>query len=119
MKPFSIFTISCLLILCHVTAQADPVAADPVVVDAVKQVQQDMSEAGSDENTDMVYGLAADVLGNMKDMTPEQMVKTLDDAQKNPQAFADSLTPAQKDKLKDLSSRMPATKTPGPSASSK
>lgn len=116
---------------------AVPAHADAEVQDAVKHVQGEMQQpgfakasaedspqakktyeqvhalaGGSDKDTDAVYGLAADVLGNMKDMTPEQMQQFLEKAQKDPQGFADSLTPEQKAKLQGISQRLPSGDKP-------
>lgn len=64
--------------------------------------------AGSEANEQEIYNLAADVLGNMQDMTPEQMTQLLKEAQNNPEAFANKFTPEQRRKLKELSERIPA-----------
>lgn len=58
-----------------------------------------------------IYELAAEVMGNMKDLTPEQMAKVVDEAQKNPEAFANNFSASQKNKLHDISDRIPAGKS--------
>ena len=57
-----------------------------------------------------IYELAAEVMGNMKDLTPEQMAKFLEQVQNNPSAFAESFSAAQKSKLHDIADRIPAAK---------
>jgi hypothetical protein len=64
--------------------------------------------SGGAANEQEMYNLAAEVLGNMKDMKPEDMQKMLEQAKKNPEAFMNSWTPEQKQKLKELSERIPA-----------
>ncbi len=73
---------------------------------AVEKQVKDVS--GSPENEQAMYEFAAQILGNMKDNSPEEMRKMLMDAQQNPEAFANSWTPEQKQKLKELSERIPA-----------
>ena len=73
---------------------------------AVEQHVKTLS--GSPENEQAMYNLAAEVLGNMKDKSPEEMQKILQEAQKNPEAFLNSWSPEQQKKLKDLSERIPA-----------
>lgn len=57
-----------------------------------------------------IYELAAEVMGNMKDLTPEQMAKVVEEAQKNPAAFANSFSASQKSKLHEIADRVPAAK---------
>lgn len=64
--------------------------------------------AGSPEQEAQIYSLAADILGNMQDMPPDQMEKLMSKAQNDPQGFVDSWTPEQKKKLKAISERLPA-----------
>lgn len=64
--------------------------------------------AGSPENEQAMYSLAAEILGNMKDKSPEEMKKILEEARKNPEAFLKSWTPEQQKNLKNLSERIPA-----------
>lgn len=66
--------------------------------------------SGNPKNEQEIYELAADVMGNMKDLTPEQMAKVVEQGSKNPEAFAESFTPAQKSKLHDIAERVPAAK---------
>ncbi len=82
---------------------------------AARKVQTHVKElTGNPENEQDLYNLAAEVLGNMKDMKPEEMNKTLDEAQRNPASFAKDWTPEQKRKLKELSDRISATKQRNP-----
>lgn len=109
-----------------------PLHANEETRKAVKQVQDEMRDpnfankaqdlspeakavaerlkklAGSPEGEAQIYSLAADILGNMKDMPPEQMEKLLSKAQNDPQAFVESWTPEQQKKLKAISERLPA-----------
>ena len=58
-----------------------------------------------------VYELAADILGSIvtkSEGDPQKMDKLLEDAKKNPEAFANTFTPEQKKTLSDI-----AAKTPG------
>jgi len=64
--------------------------------------------SGSPENEADMYKFAAQILGNMQDKTPQEMQEILQQAQKDPEAFANSWTPEQKQQLKELSERIPA-----------
>lgn len=118
------------LVLMIVVSQ--PVWADQENVDAVQAVQrqlkqpgfadkaQDLSPeakavaeqikkmAGSPEAEAQIYSLAADILGNMQDMPPDQMERLISKARKDPQGFVKSWTPEQQKKLKAISERLPA-----------
>ncbi len=65
--------------------------------------------AGTPEGESQIYSLAADILGNMQDMPPEQMEKLISKAQNDPQGFVESWTPEQQKKLKAISERLPAS----------
>ena len=73
---------------------------------AVRKHVKELS--GNSSNEQDLYKLAAEVLGNMKDNSPEEMQRILQEAQKNPAAFAESWTPEQKKRLKEISERIPA-----------
>lgn len=112
--------------------------ADPEVVEAVHAVQKQMKSSdfqkvtpndskeaklvktrvseisGSAANEQEIYELASEVLGNMKDNSPEEMLKILSEAQTNPAAFAERWTPEQKKKLKELAERLPASQKKKP-----
>lgn len=82
--------------------------------DAARVNRQIEGLAGSQADIDAIYGLAADILGNMQDMTPEQMMKVIEEAQKDPQGFASKWTPEQRRRLKELSGRLPAAQKKNP-----
>lgn len=126
-----------LLLFCFALTSAS-VLADEETRAAVKEVQKQMRDpkfrdeknyeskeskavvkkvkdiAGSEANEQEIYNLAADVLGNMQDLTPEQMNQLLQEAQKNPEAFANRMTPEQKRKLKELAEKLPASQKRNP-----
>lgn len=64
--------------------------------------------SGGKENEDEIYKMAAEILGNMKGKSPEEMTKILEEAKRNPEAFVQTWSPEQKEKLKKLSERLPA-----------
>lgn len=70
--------------------------------------------AGTAADEQAIYELAAEVLGNMKGKTPEQMSKVVGDADSNPAGFAETWTPEQKKKLKEISDRIPAGRASTP-----
>ncbi|MGE0632324.1 MAG: hypothetical protein AB7O96_07955 [Pseudobdellovibrionaceae bacterium] len=68
------------------------------------------SLAGSNADEQAIYELAADVLGNMKGKSPEELSKAVAEGNLNPAGFANSWTPEQKKKLSEISNRSPAAK---------
>ncbi len=70
--------------------------------------------SGNVQNEQEIYKLAAEVFGNMKGMSPEQMKEFLDKAKNDPSAFAKTWTPEQIKKLKELSERLPASNQTNP-----
>lgn len=71
------------------------------------------SAAAAPKLTEDIYSLTADILGNAaKDGNgdPEAMLKLLEQAQKDPEAFVNKLPPEQQKKLKDISDQMPQSK---------
>ncbi len=56
----------------------------------------------TDENQKLIYELAAEVLMNLQDQTPEQALENLQKAQRDPSSFGANWTPEQKKKLKHL-----------------
>jgi len=54
--------------------------------------------------------LSADVLGNMKGKSMEEIQEMLEAAKDNPEKFADSFTPEQKQKLKEIGEKLEKTK---------
>jgi hypothetical protein len=66
---------------------------------------------GSDQNLEEAYKLAAELFGKITaeaNGDPEKMKKLLEEAQKNPAAFANSWSPEQKEKLKSIAEKTPA-----------
>lgn len=61
--------------------------------------------AGTPQNTERIYELAAQVMQNLAQEgggDPEKMMKILEEAQKNPTSFANRFTPEQKKLLKEI-----------------
>lgn len=74
-----------------------------------KEVEKYVKEiSGSGKSEQEIYNLAAEVLGNLKGSDPEAMKQLLEQAGGNPENFANSWTPEQKKKLKEISARLPA-----------
>src|SRR6185437_4064601 len=71
---------------------------------------------GSNQQTNNdIYGLAADVFTNItKDSKgdPQKMQEEMDAFSKNPSAFLNKMTPEQRQKLEDITKRIPATTAP-------
>ena len=70
------------------------------------------SLAGSEENRQAIYEFAAEVFQSLIEQTEGNSIaamQKLDEAMKNHEGFAKSLTPAQRAKLKELGARMPAS----------
>jgi hypothetical protein len=84
---------------------------DPKAKDADANVQK---LGGTEANQQMIYELAAQVFGNMKDKSPDEMMKILEQAQRDPAAFAESWSPEQREKLKRLGQSIEATKKSNP-----
>jgi len=64
---------------------------------------------GNQENSDAIYGLAADVMGTLSQQAggdPDKMDAILQKAMENPAGFAESFTPEQKQKLRELGSKI-------------
>ncbi len=72
--------------------------------------QRVKSISGDSANEQAIYELAAEVMGNMKNLSPEEMTKIVEQAMKDPAAYAASWTPEQKKKLKNVSERLPSSK---------
>lgn len=65
--------------------------------------------AGSPERAEEMYGLAADLMGNLVKDTggdPEKMEKILEKAQSDPQGFAETFTPEQQKKLEEIAKKI-------------
>ena len=76
--------------------------------DSKKVAEQVKKLSGSAMNEQEMYKLASDVLNNMKGLTPDQLNKVIEQAQKDPEGFVKTWTPEQKKKLENLSERLPA-----------
>lgn len=75
---------------------------DPKSREADDQVK---ALAGTPENTEAIYGLAADVMGTLSKQAegdPNKMDEILQRAMENPEGFANSFTPEQKQQLREL-----------------
>jgi hypothetical protein len=72
-----------------------------------QKADQDVSAAvgGSKEGSDKVYQMSAEILPMLSKQAngdPDKMAKLLEEAQKNPEKFYNSLSPELKDKVRDL-----------------
>lgn len=73
--------------------------------------------AGSDENTQAIYELAAEILPiflEMNNNDPEKATKALEDYSKDPKAFLEKLPAATRKKIKDISAKIEAEKVKKP-----
>lgn len=87
---------------------------NPQAMEQHKRVQQ---LTGSEKNTDAVYDISADIMDNLvKDANgdPQKMQELMQQAQKDPAAFYNKLTPEQKARIKALSEQI----SPQPQANS-
>lgn len=82
--------------------------------EAGKAAAQVKSISGGGANEQDMYSLAADVMGNMKGMSQEQIMKTMEQAQKDPEAFLKTWSPEQRKKLEEISGRLPASNKKNP-----
>lgn len=65
---------------------------------------------GTSADQEKIYQMAAEILGDLAKQAngdPAQMEKILEQAKKNPEAFANSLTPQQQQQIKDLAKKLP------------
>jgi hypothetical protein len=91
----------------------DPQARKNIMLNDPKAASMDAqvkSLAGSDQNTQAIYALAASILGNLANSAsgdPEKMMELIQKAQKDPAAFAKGLTKEQKDDLSSIASKIP------------
>jgi len=74
--------------------------------EAQEQDRQVQSVAGSATNQDEIYKMSADILGNMKGMSMDDINKVLQQAQTNPEAFAKTWTPEQLKQLNELAAKV-------------
>lgn len=73
--------------------------------------------AGSDENTQAIYELAAEILPIFLEMNsndPEKATKALEEYSKDPKAFLEKLPVATRKKIKDISTKIEAEKVKKP-----
>lgn len=73
--------------------------------------------AGSDENTQAIYELAAEILPiflEMNNNDPEKATKALAEYSKDPKAFLEKLPAATRKKIKDISTKIEAEKVKKP-----
>lgn len=128
-----------LFYIMILTAISITVKADVETDDAISEVQSQMQNAqafknstannskeaastqrmveklsGNPENEKDIYKLAADILGNMKGQSPEEMQKILEQAQKDPEGFASKFSPEQRKKLEEIAGRIPANSSKKP-----
>ncbi|WP_413581812.1 hypothetical protein [Bdellovibrio sp. HCB288] len=76
--------------------------------EASKASEQVKAITGNSANEQELYNLAADVLGNMKGLTSEQLEQVIKQAQKDPEGFLKTWSPEQRKKLEGLAERVPA-----------
>jgi hypothetical protein len=83
--------------------------SDPKAQKAIQDVKN--LTGGDQKSEDDIYSLAADlmpVLVEKSNGDPNKMMKILEDAQKDPEAFAKSWTPEQRRKLQQISEKLKA-----------
>jgi len=71
-----------------------------------RQVQ---SLAGSEMNTEAIYGLSADIMAELTEKThgdPVKMMEILEKAKNDPKGFAESLSPKNRAQLKTISTQI-------------
>jgi len=69
---------------------------------------------GNEANRQKIYEIAAKMMQNLTEKSsgdPEQMKKILEEANKDPEGFAKTFTPEQKQMLQDLAKEVEKTKT--------
>jgi hypothetical protein len=89
--------------------RAQAAAASPQAQFVDKQAQ---SLAGSSENTNAIYDLSADIMESLVMKTngdPAKMKELLDQAKNDPKGFAEKLTPEQRQKLTEISRKIPVS----------
>lgn len=83
--------------------------------DANKELLKKIKEmAGSAQNEQDLFELSSDVLGNMQGKSIEEITALLEKASKDPESFAQGLSPQQQKKIKELASRLPSSKKSKP-----
>ena len=94
-------------------ARQEAIRTSPDAAQADRAVQS----LGDAATTEAIYSLAADILGTMgkaDGRDPNKVAGDLERAQANPEAFANSLTPEQKQKLHEIADKIEKSKTPVP-----
>jgi hypothetical protein len=74
--------------------------------------KQTQALAGSSENTDAIYDLSADILESLVLKTngdAAKMKELMDQAKNDPKGFAEKLSPEQRQKLKEISQKIPVS----------
>jgi hypothetical protein len=61
---------------------------------------------GNAEDTQAIFQLASEIMASMQTKSPEEMMKLINEAKSNPEAFASKWSPEQKRKLRELSDRL-------------
>lgn len=82
--------------------------------EAAKKVDKGLDDlTGSRNTSDEVYGLTADLLEPLMKKAgddPDKLQKMVDEAQKNPEAFAETFTPEQREKLRAIAGEISKNK---------
>lgn len=79
---------------------------------AMKSVEQ---LSGSDPMLEKsIYEASAQIFGNFQGKSPEEILKVLENAQKDPKSFFNNLSIDQQKLIRDISLRIPASKAPRP-----
>ncbi|MFL5815845.1 MAG: hypothetical protein ACJ763_19910 [Bdellovibrionia bacterium] len=89
--------------------RAQAAAANPQAQFVDKQTQ---ALAGSAENTNAIYDLSADIMESLVLKTngdPAKMKELMDQAKNDPKGFTENLTPEQRQKLKEISQKIPVS----------
>lgn len=95
-------------LLNNPTLREQNAASDPNAKKWNDQVQQ---MSGNTENREEIYKIAAEVFGDLTQNSggdATKMMQIMEQAKTNPEAFYNSLTPAQKARIQKLSTRLPA-----------
>lgn len=82
-------------------AKTDPKAKK--AMDDVKSLS-----GGDSDLENKMYEISSSIFGNFEGKTPEEIQNLLKKAQKDPKAFFESLTPAQREAIKKAADRIPA-----------
>lgn len=97
-------------LLVNKNERQEAISANP---DAVAMDERIQALTGDPVTSDEVYKMAAEVMADLAKRSagdPAKMMQELSNAQRNPAAFAEKLNPAQKSKLKTLSSQIESRK---------